>query len=82
MRRPALAAVLLLAAGCHRSTAEVTLDTDADARNATEAKINADLAAADAAARAPMSRAPRVAPPAAAAPDPVPPEEPADNGAD
>ena len=52
-RRPLLALVLLLA-GCHRgNVADVTLDADRAAENATAAKTIADLAAADEAAQGP-----------------------------
>ena len=85
---PATAALLLALAACHRhEAAGVTLDADEDARNATSAKIDADLAAADAAARAPM---PRLAPHPAASDDdrqptrdePASPTEDADTGND
>jgi hypothetical protein len=52
-----LAAALGLVA-CHRQgAADVTLDADADARNATAAKTLADLAAADAAVKEPAPEA-------------------------
>lgn len=50
-------ALLLGLAGCHRgSVADVTLDADRAAENATAAKTIADLAAADKAAAVPMPR--------------------------
>ena len=53
-KRPALALLLLLGA-CHRGkVADVTLDADRAAENATAAKTLADLAAADEAARTPL----------------------------
>ena len=53
MRRLALLLLLGLA-GCNRhGVADVTLDADAAQRNATAAKTQADLAAADAAAQGP-----------------------------
>ncbi len=53
-RRPALALLLLLGA-CHKGkVADVTLDADRAAENATAAKTVADLAAADQAAGAPL----------------------------
>jgi len=60
VRRLTLALLLALAA-CNRGPADVTLDADAELRNATRAKIDADIAAAEAATRAPMPRiVPRV----------------------
>ncbi|WP_404711205.1 hypothetical protein [Sphingomonas sp. MMS24-J13] len=53
-KRPALALLLLLSA-CHRGkVADVTLDADRAAENATAAKTLADLAAADQAAATPL----------------------------
>ncbi len=53
-RRPALALLLLLGA-CHKGkVADVTLDADRAAENATAAKTLADLAAADEAASTPL----------------------------
>lgn len=56
IRRPAAALLwLILVAGCHSGkVADVTLDADQAAENATAAKTLSDLAAADAAARAPL----------------------------
>jgi hypothetical protein len=53
-KRPALALLLLLSA-CHKGkVADVTLDADRAAENATAAKTLADLAAADEAAGTPL----------------------------
>jgi hypothetical protein len=69
-KRRALALLLLLSA-CHRGkVADVTLDADRAAENATEAKTLADLAAADEAAGAPLP-ARHVASPAPARVDPA-----------
>ncbi|UAK24128.1 hypothetical protein [Sphingomonas nostoxanthinifaciens] len=64
-------AMLLALGACHRQTADVTLDADADARNVTAQRTLGDIAAADAAARAPMPAVPHKAARAAAATEPA-----------
>lgn len=54
-KAPLLTLVVLLLAGCHRgNVADVTLDADRAAENATAAKTLADLAEADKAAGTPL----------------------------
>jgi hypothetical protein len=69
-KRRALALLLLLSA-CHRGkVADVTLDADRAAENATAAKTIADIAAAEQASRDPLPpRSERARPEASPAPD-------------
>ena len=55
MRKAHALALLLLLAACHRgNVADVTLDADRAAENATAAKTLADIAAAEEASRTPL----------------------------
>jgi hypothetical protein len=77
--RPLALGLLLTLAACNRhGAADVTLDADATARNATAAKTETDLAAADAASRGPapvVRDSDPVRPPAGPAPsEPAPAE--------
>lgn len=68
MRTAHALALLLLLAACHRgNVADVTLDADHAAENATAAKTLADITAAEEASRTPLPA--RRAEPAAAEPD-------------
>jgi hypothetical protein len=79
--RAALAFLLLLSA-CHKGkVADVTLDADRAAENATAAKTLADIAAAEEASRTPLPpRARPVAESPAAEPEDAPVEEPVTQG--